>query len=480
MAGFTEYEAYDALGLADLVRRGRVTATDLLEAAIERVEARNPSINAVVLPLYEHARKAIADGLPDGPLRGVPYLLKDLTASLAGVRTTRGSRFFADTPPATADSEHVARLKRAGLVIFGRTSTCELGLSLTCEPRLYGPTRNPWDPTRISGGSSGGAAAATGARIVPIAHASDGFGSIRAPAACCGLVGLKPTRARNTMAPYTGEGLAGLSTEHAVTLTVRDSAALLDATAGPGPGDPYTAPAPARPFLSEAGTPPGRLRIAWTVRPPNGAPVDPACVALVREVAALCAGLGHEVAEADPEIDRDLVIPTFLTIAAANSAANVRTHPTAGRPPRRGEVENVTFDTAARGETVAAPDYVRATQAAHRLGRQMAAFHRAWDVLLTPALATAGAVKLGWIDMMLEDVDEYWRRVFAFSPFTVWFNITGQPAMVLPLGRTEGSGGLPLAIQLVARFGDEAALFRLGAQLEAARPWFDRRPALAG
>ena len=204
---------------------------------------------------------------------------------------------------------------------------------------------------------------------------------------------------------------------------------------------------------------------------------------LVREIAALCGDLGHEVIEADPEIERDAVVPTFLTLAAANSAVNVRTHPTAGRPPRRGEVENVTFDTAARGEQVTAQDYVRATQTAHRLGRQMAAFHRTHDVLLTPALATPGAVKLGWIDMMLEDVDEYWRRVFTFSPFTVWFNITGQPAIVLPLGSTETGGaprGLPLAIQLAARFGDEATLFRLAGQLEAARPWFDRKPALTG
>jgi amidase len=482
MPGFSEYEAYDAFGLADLVRRRKVTPVELLDAAIERVEARNPTINAVVLPLYDYARRAIDDGLPDGPLRGVPYLLKDLSASLAGVKTMRGSRFFADTPPAAADSEHVARLKRAGLVVFGRTSTCELGLSLTCEPQLYGATRNPWDPSRISGGSSGGAAAATGARIVPIAHASDGFGSIRAPAACCGLVGLKPTRARNTMAPFTGEGLGGLSTEHAVALTVRDTAALLDATAGPGPGDPYAAPPPTRPFLAEVGAPPGRLRIAWTIRSPNGAPVDPACVALVRETAALCSSLGHQVVEADPEIEREAVVPTFLTIAMANSAVNVRSHPTAGRPPRRGEVENVTFDTAARGEHITAQEYVRATQTAHRLGRQMAAFHRSHDALLTPGLATPGAVKLGWIDMMLEDVDEYWRRVFTFSPFTVWFNITGQPAIMLPLKQIDTPGaprGLPLAVQLVARFGDEATLFRLSAQLEAARPWFDRKPALA-
>src|SRR5512147_1617221 len=264
MAGFPDYERHDGLGLADLVRRGAVTPLDLLEAAIERVEARNAAVNAVTMKLYDHGREAIARGLPDGPFRGVPLLLKDLGASLAGVRTTRGSRFFADAPPPAADSEHVARLKRAGFVIFGRTNTCELGLSLTCEPQLHGPTRSPWDTSRISGGSSGGAAAAVGARMLPIAHASDGFGSIRAPAACCGLVGLKPTRGRNTMAPYLGEGIAGCSTEHAVSLTVRDSAALLDATCGPGPGDPYIAPPPAGPYVKEVGARSGKLRIAWT------------------------------------------------------------------------------------------------------------------------------------------------------------------------------------------------------------------------
>src|SRR5262245_47231626 len=283
MSAFKDYEHYDGLGLADLVRRGKVSAGELLDAAIERVDARNGAVNAVVLKLYDHARRAIADGLPEGPFTGVPFLLKDLTASLAGVPMTRGSRFFADTPPPAADSEHVKRLKRAGLVIFGRTNTCELGLSLTCEPVLHGPTRNPWDPSRISGGSSGGAAAAVGARMVPTAHASDGFGSIRGPAACCGLVGLKPTRGRNTMAPYAGEGLGGLSTEHAVSLSVRDTAALLDATAGAGPGDPYAAAPPARPFLREIGAPAGTLRIAVTARAPNGVTVAPESLALLDE-----------------------------------------------------------------------------------------------------------------------------------------------------------------------------------------------------
>jgi amidase len=477
MKGFAEYEAYDALGLAELVRRKKVTASELLEAAIARVEARNGTVNAVTMPLYDLARSAIATGLPAGPFSGVPFLMKDLTASIAGVPMTRSSRFFADTPPAAADSEHVVRLRRAGLVIFGRTNTCELGLSLTCEPQLHGPTRNPWDASRISGGSSGGAAAAVGARMLPMAHATDGFGSIRAPAACCGLVGLKPTRGRNTMAPYAGEGLGGCSAEHAVTLSVRDSAALLDATAGAGPGDPYVAPPPARPFLHEVGATPGRLRIAWTTVAPNAAVVEAEPLRVLRETARLCADLGHQVEEADPAVDGADIVPTFLTLAAANTVVNLSSHPTAGRPPRPGEVEAVTFATGQQGARIAAADYVRATQAAHRLGRQMAAFHADWDVLLTPGLAMVPP-RLGWIDMMLDDVNEYWRRVFTFSPFTVWFNLSGQPAMMLPLGTSPQ--GLPVAVQCVARYGDEATLFRLAAQLEATRPWIGRRPTLAG
>jgi amidase len=477
MSEFAEYEHYDALGLADLVRRRQVSADELLDAAIVRVEARNPSVNAVVMKLYDYGRQVIMAGLPDGPLTGVPFLIKDLSAALAGVPTTRACKFFADAAPAE-DSEQVKRLKRAGLVIFGKTNTCELGLSLTCEPQFHGPTRNPWDLTRISGGSSGGAAAAVGTRMLPAAHGSDGFGSIRAPAACCGLVGLKPTRGRNTMAPYLGEGLGGLSTEHALTLSVRDSAALLDATAGLGAGDPYTVHPPARPFLQECGAPPGRLHIAFTTMTPNGVPVAVEYLQALQDTAQLCATLGHHVEEADPPIDRAAVIPTFLTLMAANTLVNLSSHPTAGRPAREDEVEKVTWASAhAMGAKLSAADYVHGTQIAHKLGRQMAAFHAQYDVLLTPALAMSPP-KLGWIDMMLDDVQEYWRRVFTFSPFTVWFNITGQPAIVLPLGQT--ADGLPLSVQLVARYGDEATLFRLASQLEAVRPWFDRKPTLAG
>jgi amidase len=483
VSGFADYQRYDALGLADLVRRKVVSPDELLDAAIERVEARNGAVNAIVMPLYDYGRRAIADGLPDGPFRGVPFLLKDLGGWLAGIKVTRGSRFFADAPAAAADSEHVRRLKRAGLVIFGRTNSCELGLSLTCEPALYGPTKNPWDTTRISGGSSGGAAAAVGARILPMAHASDGFGSIRVPASCCGIVGLKPTRSRNTMSPYAGEGLGGLATEHAVTQSVRDSAALLDATCGAGAGDPYVAPGPERTFLAEVGADPGRLRIGFTSVTPNGALVEADSLRALAEVAKLCADLGHRVEQVDPTIDGAAVVPTFLTLASANTVVNLASHPTKGRAPRVGEVENVTYATGLLGEKVTAADYIRATQTAHRLGRQMATFHATFDVLLTPALATLPP-KLGWLDMMMDDVQEYWRRVFHFSPFTVLFNLTGQPAIVLPLARRDATGvtttGLPISIQLVARYGDEATLLRLAAQLEKARPWFDHKPLVAG
>ena len=475
MEPFPEYENYDALGLAELVRKGEVTAAELLDAAIARAEMRNPTVNAIVDKLYDHGRDAVAAGLPDGPFTGVPYLLKDIGGVLGGHVQTRGSRFFDDLVP-PEDSVIVKRGKRAGLVIFGKTNTPELGLSLTCEPQLFGPSHNPWDLERTPGGSSGGSSAAVAAYIVPMASGGDGFGSIRAPASCCGLVGLKPTRARNTQDPYSGEGNAGQTTEHALTRSVRDSAALLDATAGPGSGDPYVAPPPARPFLDEVGADPGRLCIAMTSRAPNGAPVESEVLDVFESAAQLLRDLGHDVEEADPDIDRESVIPTFRTISAANVAAALRSHP-AGKKAGPGNVERVTAAAAKLGEEMSGADYVQATQAAHRLGRRMAAFHQSYDVLLTPALGTLPP-RLGWIDMMLEDADEYWNRVFSFSPFTVWFNLTGQPGITLPMGVSET--GLPISVQLVAPYGDEATLVRLAAQLETARPWTDRRPEIVG
>ncbi len=475
MTGFAEYEDHDGLGLAGLVKSGEVSAGEVLEAAIERIEARNPAVNAVVQELHDEARAQLADGPAGGPLCGVPFLLKDLGSSLAGTRTTRGSRFFAGLPPIPFDSLHVTRIKQAGMVILGKTNTCELGLSLTCEPQLHGPSRNPWDLSRTPAGSSGGAAAAVGARMVPIAHASDGFGSIRAPAASCGLVGLRPSRGRHTLWPVAGEGMSGYAIEHAVSLSVRDNAALLDATRGPGPGDPYTAPPPARPFLEEVGADAGRLAIAWSARPPNGARIEPDCLRVLVETATLCEELGHRVAEADPEIEGEAIVPTFRTVSACSILNGIRSHPS-GRLPEPGEVETVVWNTMRRAQKIDGATLLTAEQTAHRIGRQMAEFHTEHDVLLTPALATRPP-KLGWLDMMMEDLDEYWERVFAFSPFTVWFNTTGQPAMVIPIG--QASDGFPIAVQAVARYGDEATLFRLASQLEAARPWFGRKAPVA-
>jgi Asp-tRNA(Asn)/Glu-tRNA(Gln) amidotransferase A subunit family amidase len=467
--------------LADAIRGRKVSSSEAVADCLARIERLDGRLRAFITLDAEGALRAAraldqeaAAGRWRGLLHGVPLAYKDL-CHIEGTLTSCGTKtagYFASERECTA----VSRLRAAGAVTLGKLNMTELALGPFGDNAHHGHAQNPWRPGHAAGGSSSGSGVSVAAGLAWGALGTDTGGSIRLPAACCGIVGLKPTRGRNTMAPYAGEGLGGCSTEHAVTLSVRDSAALLDATAGPGPGDPYAAPPPARPFLDEVGADPGALRIAYTTAAPNGAPVAAESLRALSETVGLCVELGHRVEAADPDIDRALVVPTFLTLAAANTVVNLGGHPTAGRPPRPDEVERVTWGTAQKGERVSAADYVRATQAAHRLGRQMAAFHATYHVLLTPGLATL-PVELGWIDMMMEDVDEYWRRVFTFSPFTVWFNLTGQPAVTLPLGRA--GGGLPVAVQLAARYGDEATLFRLAAQLERARPWFDHRPAIA-
>jgi amidase len=473
VTAFDEFEDHDAVGLATLIREGGVTAAEVLEAAIARCEARNPALNAVVMELYDHGRAAVAGDIPDGPLAGVPYLIKDLGATLAGTPTTGGSKFMVDVVPDT-DSETVTRLKAAGMAIFGKTNTCEFGMSITCEPQLYGPTRNPWDDAVTPGGSSGGAASAVAARILPAAHASDGFGSIRVPASCCGLVGMKPTRGRNSFSPGLGERMGGIVAEHTVSISVRDHAAILDATGGPAPGDPYFAPPPARPFLEEVGVDPGKLRIGFSYGGATGARTDGEHTRVLDETLSVLEGLGHDVVEADPPLDNGEMQEIFRTLMASNAAQTIRLHPTKGRLPEPGEVENVVAATAEKGESVTGYDVFLAQGRMHQAGRRMAAFHETYDVLLTPGLGHMPP-KLGWLDMMMDDADEYWDRVAAFSPFTVWFNLTGQPAISLPVGTTDE--GFPVSIQAVGRFADEATLFRLSAQLETAMPWRDRKPA---
>jgi len=463
----------DGLGLAELVRCREVSASELLEAAIARAEKRNPELNALVCRLYDQARAAIAAGLPDGPFTGVPYLLKDLGAHYEGAVTSFGSALFKDFV-VDHDSELTARLKRAGLVIFGKTNTPELGLAASTEPRLHGPTRNPWNLAHSAGGSSGGSAAAVAAGIAPMAHATDGGGSIRIPASCCGLFGLKPTRARNPMGPDAGEGWGGASVGHAVTRTVRDSAALLDATSGPDIGDPYWAPPPARPFLEEVGRAPGILRIALATRPWNGEPVDAECAEAAVAAARLCEGLGHHVEEASPEIDASALGQARLIVISGNIRATLEARAAAlGRPLDPADVERMTWLRAIDGDKARAADYARSIGVMHRIGRVVARFFTRYDILLTPTMCRP-PLPLGVLDMMTEDVEAYTRAILGAIGFTSLFNSAGNPAMSVPLGWTRA--GLPIGVQFAAPFGDEARLFRLGSQLEAAQPWISRRP----
>ena len=466
----------DATAQADLVRRKEVKPIELVDAAIDRIERLNPTLNAVVTPMYDIARKAASGALPDGPFAGVPFLLKDLLVEYAGVRMTEGSAFLRDYV-SDHDTELVARYKRAGLIVVGKTNTPEFGILCTTEPHLFGPAHNPWDTGRTTGGSSGGSAAAVAAGIVAMAHGNDGGGSIRIPASCCGLFGLKPTRGRNPLGPDFGDMFSGLVAEHAITRSVRDSAALLDATSGPDVGDPYWAPPPERPYLQEVGADTGRLRIAVTTQAVTDAQVHPDCVAAVRDAAALCADLGHEVLEATPAVDGQIMTQAFITLWSAGCAWTVddwarRT----GRKPSPDLFEPLTWALQETGRQQSASAYLLALQDLQRLSRDAARFFVDYDVWLTPTLAEP-PVPLGTVDSPPENPLQGLLRAGAYVPFTPICNITGQPAMSVPL--YWNGDGLPVGSHFIARFGDEATLFRLAAQLEQARPWADRRPPVS-
>ena len=466
-----DYQRYDGLGLAELVRTGETSAKDLLGAALARIERVNPELNAVVTPLFDAARASIAAGLPEGPFTGVPFLVKELVASVAGAATTAASRLYQHSMPA-ADSEIVARFRRAGLVIAGKTNSPEFGLSPTTESLLYGVTRNPWRHDLAPGGSSGGSAAAVAAGMVPLAHATDGGGSIRIPASACGIFGLKPTRARITAGPEGGEGLSGLAVQHVVTRSVRDSAALLDAIAGPLPGDPYAAAPPAGPWLDAVSQPTGRLRIGYARTAPTGVPVHPDCVAAVEDAARLCESLGHDVAEASPTYDAHALERGFVTVFGAHIMANIA-RATGGALPARELVEPLTYALAARARGLGAADFIGALHGLHREARKIAQFFESHDLWLTPTLAQP-PLPIGHFEIESGDIDRWIERLAAFIPFTYPFNVSGQPAASVPLYWT--ADGIPIGCQFVGRYGDEAALFRIAAQLEIARPWFDRRP----
>jgi amidase len=468
---FREYGNYDAVGLAELVRRKQVKPEELLDEAIARTAKVDPEINAVVVKHYDYAMRQIERGLPDGPFTGVPFLLKDLEL-LEGTRTTSGASVYKDNV-ADHSGTLAQRFLNAGMTIFGKSSSPEFGLMPTTEPRLFGPTRNPWNLAHSSGGSSGGAAAAVAARIVPVAHASDGGGSIRIPASASGVFGLKPTRARNPIGPDRGEGWAGFSCGHVVSISVRDSAAMLDAIHGAEPFSPYVAPPPRQPFAQEVGRDPGRLRIAFTDKSPHGETIDSEIAAATRDVAALLAGLGHDVEERAPTLAADPAA-VMSTIIGAYTALNIRlAEQRFGRAMTDQDFEVLTLAIAHNGQMATAADYVAAQQSAFQISRGLAAFFQTCDVFLCPALCSP-PLPIGELNSMSEDLSHIAPILRRYMPATSMFNMSGQPSMSVPLAWN--AAGLPLGMMFSARFGDEAGLFRLAAQLEQARPWKHKLP----
>lgn len=468
---FEDYRKHDAVSLAGLVSNGEVSPSELLETAVARMAQVNPKINAVTMDLTEWGRQDVQRHIWSGPLAGVPFLLKDLGAQLAGSPTSGGSALFKDLT-AQSDSAIVAAYKAAGLVIFGKTNTPEFGLMPVTEPVLFGPSRNPWDVHRTPGGSSGGAAAAVAAGIVPAAHASDGGGSIRTPASACGLFGMKPSRGRVSFSPM-GEGWGGASVQHAVTRSVRDSAVLLDMVCQPQPGDPYFLPAPEQTFASEVRRDPGKLSIGFTTAALSSDALDPECKAAVLDAARLCESLGHMVEEVTIPGNLAAMQAAAGEVIAASIAATFEAEgERRGRPVTEADVEPLTWLMYQRGKTISGPAYVRGLAAIHAYGRAVAGLFEHHDVLLLSTLGSP-AIPVGHL---MEDLRQYTQRLFAFMPNTQAFNNTGQPAMTVPLAWS--AGGLPIGIQFVGRTGEEALLFRLAGQLEQARPWFDRVPGL--
>jgi amidase len=455
----------DATGLAALIEKRELKPIELVEATIERIEAINPKINAVVTPMYDQARDTAKKELPVGPFTGVPFLLKDLLAQYAGVRLTLGTRAMKDFVP-SHDSELVIRFKRAGLIVVGKTNTSEIGLLPTTEPELFGPTRNPWGPGKSPGGSSGGSAAAVAARLVPMAHANDGGGSIRIPAACCGLFGLKPTRGRNPLGPDIGDIMSGLVVEHAVTRSVRDSARLLDAIQGPDPGAPYVAPRPWRPYAEEVLRDPRRLRIAFTTSSPTGTDVHPDCRAGVENAAKLLSELGHTVEEAAPKLDGPRLLKAFIDLWAAGTAHDVYRFRKMDRDID--QMEPYTLALAEQGRQLSAIDYLDSVSYLQGVGRDLARFMTTYDCWMTPTLGQP-PLPLGSFSSSETDPLAPMLLSTEFVAFTPIANATGQPAMSMPLHRTEDN--LPVGVHFLGRFGEEGLLFALAAQIERARPW---------
>ncbi len=467
-----EYCRLDGLGLAELICKGEISASEALECAVVAVGKVNPAINSVVELLD---RDVMAGQGAAGPFAGVPFLIKDILIHMAGVRAESASKLGADIV-APEDSALMARYRAAGLVTFGRTNAPEFGFNVNTEPLYHGSTRNPWNPALMAGGSSGGSAAAVAAGVVPMAHANDGGGSIRIPASCCGLVGMKPTRGRVSLGPDMGDALAGFGIEHAVTRTVRDSAALLDACQGPSLGDPYEIAPPARPFLDEIGADPGKLRIAFATQPWSSAPVDPEVAEAVQQTAKVLAELGHALAEDKPVCDWEPFISATADIWSVGVAGWVL-GTDAGRNVWRETVESSVIACVERGIEMSALDYSAAVAQMNVVTRTVAPFFADYDLLVTPTLALPPQ-PLGTYDANASGLTalSWSEHIFSFAAFTPLFNATGHPAISLPLAQTRA--GLPIGIQIVAPFGREDMLFRVAAQLEQAMDWSGRQPQI--
>ncbi|WP_304190613.1 amidase [Phenylobacterium aquaticum] len=471
---FPEYAEHDGLGLAALVAKGEVSAGEVLEAAIERIERHNGALNAVVHKAYDEARQVVAGGLPDGPFRGVPFLIKDLGAQVAGWPRTSGSN-FAQVAADTEDSELVRRYRAAGVVLVGKSNTPEFGIPGVTHSDRLGACRNPWNPDHISGGSSGGAASATAAGIVPLAHASDGLGSIRIPAACCGLVGMKITRDRTPICEVS-DGALGFSVHHVVSRTVRDSAAMLDATGYAQPGDPFQAPAKAGPYLAEIEKSPGKLRIAWSAETPSGRPISGEVAEAMARTVELLKGLGHEVFEQGLGIDQRLLYRAQGLASAANFSANVqRWIERLGREPGDDELGPLARRGFEAGKRITGQQAFWGFQQLRLMNRQILAAFESFDVYLTPVMSTP-APRVDWLDPRMSDTKDFDKRQAATYATTPPANFTGQPSLSLPLWQSQD--GLPIGMMFTGRFADEATLYRLAGQLEKELPWKDRRPPI--
>ena len=495
MPVFKEYDRYDGLGLAELIRTRQVSPAEVCTEAIGRIQRLNPTVNAVVTPMFDLARRSLGH-LPPGRFCGVPFMLKDLLSLCAGVPLTFGCKALKNFVP-DHDSELVRRYKQAGLVILGKTNTPEFGLVAYTEPELFGPTRNPWCLARTPGGSSGGSAAAVAAGMVPLAGAGDGGGSIRIPAAYCGLFGLKPSRGRIPTGPDFGELWQGAVVEHVITRTVRDSAAMLDCIAGADVGAPFIVAPPDRPFHEETRREPGRLRIAFSSRSPIGTPVHPENEKAVLQTALLLQRLGHDVEEASPGLDGAALARTYLAMLYAEVAADLKDlGQVLGRPVRPDDVETATWTLGLLGRCEPAAALAGARRLWGLAARTMGRFHETYDLYMTPttaqppafigelkpkpyeiaALKAVSRLGLGRLLRRSGIIDRIAIQNMARTPFTQLANFTGQPAMSVPLHWTRE--GLPCGVHFMARIGDEATLFRVATQLEAARPWFEKRPVV--